>query len=462
MDTATESQSWAEAEFAEANLGDRRRQARLVSLATGVAESPGGTITRVFGESADREAAYRFLENEDIDPVEIGRAGLRSCLGRTKGLPYFLVPVDGSSITLTDREGAFGFGAIGARKFPARGLEVISAIGVSPEGTPLGYCGQQYWARPSRRPRKSHKRRPLEQKETRYIMRAIDFIESERRTVEGAARPWYLVDRGGDFKELLAWGAASDAWLTIRANADRVVSRQEEGHLWSVLQSSRTIGRFEFDVSGSHGRKARRARIEVRVKKVDLSLKLGPDAASTVQMWAVLAREVDTAPREEEPIEWLLLTNFPVADFADASMVIRGYGYRWRIEDFHRTWKTTCRVEDAQLRSIGAVQRWAVALGVVAMRIQRLTHLARNQPGLPASEELTRDEITALLLHKQRKRAKSGFVPTIGVAVTWIAEMGGYTGKSSGGPPGAQTIARGMQRLVVAASTVAALRAAEM
>ena len=93
------------------------------------------------------------------------------------------------------------------------------------------------------------------------------------------------------------------------------------------------------------------------------------------------------------------------------------------------------------------------------MRIQRLTHLARNHPDLPASEELTPDEITALVLHKQRRRVKTGFVPTIVIAVTWIAELGGYTGKSSGGPPGAQTIARGLQWLVPAAATVALLRA---
>ena len=42
-------------------------------------------------------------------------------------------------------------------------------------------------------------------------MQTIEFIESERRTVEGAARPWYLVDRSGDFKELLAWDANSEA-----------------------------------------------------------------------------------------------------------------------------------------------------------------------------------------------------------------------------------------------------------
>ena len=193
------------------------------------------------------------------------------------------------------------------------------------------------------------------------------------------------------------------------------------------------------------------------MKKVDLALKLDK---GTAQLWAVLAKETNTAPEGEDPIEWLLLTNYPVADFTEAKMVIRGYSHRWRIEDFHRTWKTTCRVEDAQLRSIGAVQRWAVALAVVAMRIQRLTHLARNQPELPASEGLTADEITALVLHKdtKRRRGQTAFVPTIAVAVTWLAELGGYTGKSSGGPPGAQTIARGLQWLMPAAATVALLR----
>lgn len=449
--------SWAETEFGAAELGDRRRNARLVSMATGIAESPGGTITRVFRDSAEREGAYRFLENEDVDPKEISRAALRACLERTRGLPYFLVPVDESSITLTDRDGVFGFGAVGAHKFPTHGLEVVSAIGVSPDGTPLGYCGQQYWARARKAARKSHKHRPLEEKETRHWMNTISFVEDERRNVEGAARPWYLMDRGGDFKELLAWASKSDAWLTVRANADRILSGSDNARLWPTVEGAQLSGRYEVDVVGSHGRKARRARLDVRVKKIDLALKLDKSAA---QLWAVLAQETNTVPDGEDPIEWLLLTNYPVADFADARMVIGGYSHRWRIEEFHRTWKTTCRVEDAQLRSIGAVQRWAIALAVVAMRIQRLTHLARNQPDLPASEGLTADEITALVLHKSkhRRRGQSAFVPTIAVAVTWLAELGGYTGKSSGGPPGAQTIARGLRWLMPAAATVALLR----
>jgi len=451
--TTTRSGHWAAGEFGDAELGDGRRTARLVSMAAGVARSPSGTITRVFKRGAEREAAYRFIENEDVDPAEIGRAALRACLRRSRGLPYLLVPLDGSSLSLTDHEDEFGFGTVGARKFPTRGLEVVSGIGVSPEGVPLGYCGQHYWARSKRRASKDHKKRALEDKETRYWMDAIAFIETERGAVEGAARPWYLVDRGGDFKELLAWAAASDSWLTVRANADRVIAGGDD-HLWSLVQSAQRMGHYEFDVSGSHGRKARRARIDVHVKKVDLSLK----SLGEAQLWAVLAQEVGTTPEGEDPIEWLLLTNYPVADFAEAKMVVQGYGYRWRIEDFHRTWKTTCRVEDLQLRSVDAVRRWATTLAVVAMRVQRLTHLARHQPDAPASVELSDDEIKALVINKQTKKTR-GQPLSIALAVTWIAELGGYTGKSSGGPPGALTISRGLQWLEPAAATVAAMRA---
>jgi hypothetical protein len=48
-------------------------------------------------------------------------------------------------------------------------------------------------------------------------------------------------------------------------------------------------------------------------------------------------------------------------------------------------------------------------------------------------------------------------VPTIAQATLWLAELGGYTGKSSGGPPGSTTIGRGLQRVVDGALAVQAL-----
>jgi hypothetical protein len=39
---------------------------------------------------------------------------------------------------------------VGARSKGAQGLQVMSAIAVSPDGVPLGLCGQVFWTRRQR------------------------------------------------------------------------------------------------------------------------------------------------------------------------------------------------------------------------------------------------------------------------------------------------------------------------
>jgi hypothetical protein len=146
-----------------------------------------------------------------------------------------------------------------------------------------------------------------------------------------------------------------------------------------------------------------------------------------------------------------------------ARAVVVGYSSRWRIEELHKTWKTgACNVELTQLRSRDAVIRWATILCVVAARIERLKHLARTSPDSPASDELTPIEIEVLVALKRRykKRAEDvpDGVPSMSRAVRWLAELGGYTGKSSGGPPGSITIRRGLESVRMAAEGILAIR----
>jgi hypothetical protein len=150
----------------------------------------------------------------------------------------------------------------------------------------------------------------------------------------------------------------------------------------------------------------------------------------------------------------MLLTNATVRTFKQAKKIVFGYCQRWRVEDFHKSWKTgCCNVEQTQLGHMTHVLRWATMLATIAMRVERLKHLARSQPDLPASTELSDIEIEALRAAKTRikKRTEtiSDEMPTIAQAVRWIADLGGYTGKSSGGPPGSITIARGLELLHV-------------
>ena len=96
----------------------------------------------------------------------------------------------------------------------------------------------------------------------------------------------------------------------------------------------------------------------------------------------------------------------------------------------------------------------------MAVRIERLKYLSRTEPALPATVELTSLEIRVLTALKKRRRRKNESMPdsaTIGDATRWIAELGGYTGKSSGGPPGATVLRRGLERLHIAVDAAVAL-----
>ena len=133
---------------------------------------------------------------------------------------------------------------------------------------------------------------------------------------------------------------------------------------------------------------------------------------------------------------------------------MRGYALRWRVEEVHRSWKSGCQVERSAL-TYGPFSTWAALLLCVAVRIERLKRLSRERPEAPADAEFSPHELQALLLLKKRgPQYTARYVPTLGEAVLWLAELGGYTGKSSGGPPGATTLKRGLDKLEIAAEAL--------
>jgi hypothetical protein len=147
---------------------------------------------------------------------------------------------------------------------------------------------------------------------------------------------------------------------------------------------------------------------------------------------------------------------------SSAALVVRTYGRRFRIEGvFFGARSGACAVERAQLKTFDGLARW-ITLGLsVAVRRQSLLHRSREEPEVPADVAFSRDEIDgALLLYRlQRKNAEQpGETPTLGRMVTMIAELGGYVGRSSGGPPGLVNFSRGMDRVETAVGVLIALR----
>jgi hypothetical protein len=426
---------------------------------------PGGRVSDVFIDDAERQGAYDFLESDAVHADALMAAMGEACGRRCAEHRFVFVPVDGSSLTLADRYRAKDFGAIGTHRAGARGIKFVDAIAVSPAGVPLGCLAIRWWTRNA--PRRA--RRPesvrVSKKETQHWLDAVDDVRSRLGTCATETRAWFQLDREADAWSKLDHLSKGRGLFTVRSAWNRRVrTAYGRSYLREVLRRRAACGSYLLEVPDGPRRTERLACMETRAATVTLDLL----DKWTKKRWALMlnavwTREVGTTPRGEKRLEWLLLTNARVETPADVDLVVRGYAHRWRIEDFHKTWKSgVCDVESTQLRARSHVIKWATLLAAVASRVERLKHLARETPDAPANVELSPAEIQATLLlkrqHKKRTETVPDTMPTIAQATFWIAQLGGYTGKSSGGPPGSITIGRGLRDVLVAAKVIEGLR----
>jgi hypothetical protein len=463
-----DARQWATEEFGEAQLGDRRRTERLVEMAVEVARNPAGTVTGAVESSARREGAFRWLENQAIRPEPVATAVARATLRRCKESARVHVPIDATTLTLVDTARAKGFGAVGSWKQGSQGIHVMTALAVSGDGTPLGIVSQRMWVREkrSKRPEKASSTLAGD-RETRHWLDAL--TNAHEAFVEQApdVEAFYQLDRGADCWPVLTTAIELGLLLTVRAAHDRRVDGPSRT-LWNEVARSPVRDAFRIAVperrdlrrkkrvngrrvNRTFTRRARIAKLTVQAAAVPLLLSSG----QRVVFNAVLVQERHR--RGEDRIEWLLLSTHPIRTRADIRAIVDGYTYRWRIEEFHRTWKRgLCCVEDTQLRSRQAVFKWATILASVATRAMHLTYLAREKPDIPATDELTRHEIDALIALREPKGASPGDTPTLGQAVRWIADLGGYVGPWNG-PAGPTIVGRGLQKVLTGAAAIANL-----
>lgn len=456
---------WAEEEFGHTNLGDKRRTRRLMRMAAEAAQFPSGKISDVFQTDAERQGAYDFLESPYIRADALieamGRASARRCAEEL----YVFVAIDGSSLTLTDRSRNKDFGAIGSYRQKGRGLKVVCALASNAQGVPYGLTAMQWWAREEKQRSRSDKR-SLEEKELVYWGRALKETSKVLAQEAPGCCAWYQLDREADAWQLLLPLADCGHWFTVRGNANRRISTSTGARRYvydELARPNALKGWFWLELAGTPVRAERIARMSVHVAPVSLWLQdRWTKRVRTLPVYAVYIRESSDVPPGEERVEWLLYTNHRVETLEEARLVARGYSTRWRIEEFFRTWKTgQCNAESTQLHGTNQVKIWASMLAAIATRTERLKQLARTQPDLPATEELASHEVEALVLLKRQRKKKNEQIPdgtpTIGLAVLWIAQLGGYTGNSSGGPPGSVNISRGLERLAPAAEMLRVL-----
>ena len=143
----------------------------------------------------------------------------------------------------------------------------------------------------------------------------------------------------------------------------------------------------------------------------------------------------------EPPVEWTLYTTEAISTKQQLLRVVDIYRSRWVIEEYFKALKTGCSLEKRQLESYDALSR-ALALFVpIAWRLLLARGIARARPDSAASTVLTRTELTVL-----QHRLDLEVPPrTAEDALNAVASLGGHLKRN--GPPGWQTIGRGMETL---------------
>lgn len=425
--------SWAEQEFTNLDLGDKRLNKRAVLLAEQLAANPEASIPGACGGWAETAAAYRFFAQDEMSWDAIMAPHWQRSVDRMRPHPVVLCIQDTTELDFNGQ----AINGLGPLSYEAqRGMYLHPTYAVTPVREPLGVLDAHMWARESKDA--SGKRAGIKE--------SVRWIEGYQRVAEQAnalpdTRLVYVADRESDILALMV--AARDLghpadWL-VRSQHNR--SLPDGGKLWDAVTNSEPLGGIRFTMGARPGQPAREIRQQLWTQRVEL-----PDGdGGTVAVTCIVAREVD-APAGVKAVEWRLLSNRPAADLEAVTELIDWYRARWEIELFFHVLKNGCRVEALQLATMERLERALALYMVVAWRIARLMRLGRTCPDLSAALLFEHDEWQAAFILNKKKPPVTA--PGLNEAIRLVAQLGGFLGRKSDGEPGVKTIWQGLQRVM--------------
>jgi hypothetical protein len=441
-------EDWAEEEFGDADLGDRRLTNRLVSLVRDFYARPQASVPQACQSRAKTKAAYRFFEHPRMNMDKVLEQHYESTLGRVSQEGLVLAVQDTSTLNYSAHPATENLGPIGYRLDKGIGLILHDTMTFTQDGTPLGLLDVQCWARDGADFGKKKRRHqvPIEQKESnKWLVSFRKVAEAQKRCPQTMLVS--VGDSEADVYELfeLALRDPDGPKLLVRAFQNRVLAR-EQGHLWEKVNEQQVAGIQEVHVPRSQRRAARVARLEIRFARVTLKPPIKKSALGELSIWAISAREAD-CPEGVEPIEWMLLCTCPVTNFEEAIEKLTWYTRRWGIEVYHRTIKSGCKIEERQLGHADRIEACLAIDMVVAWRIFLLTKLGRETPDVPCTVFFEESEWKALNTYVTQDPTPPQRTPSLREAMHMVAGLGGFLGRKSDGEPGTKSLWIGLQRL---------------
>jgi hypothetical protein len=432
-------------------LPDQRLRTRLATMLDCFSACPDSTIPEATGERNAMDATYDFFKNPRVSPAGVVASCLPSTLANLQGCCRALAIADCSDLNYAALDDTADLGYTDGHA--TRGLKLHSTLAVRADGLVAGLLTQQVWSRPFSQKGRAASRRLRDAKD-KESYRWQDHAQAACSALPASMVVIHVADREGDIYDWFAAPRAANAHLLVRvAQPQRIVvhgADGAEGKLATVVAAQAALGKHLLTVPRADDRPARQAELTIRVAALDIQPPRNARQRSrrrAVPVWVVEARE-ERPPTGAEAIHWRLVSTEAITTWEEALRALREYTLRWLIERFHFVLKCGFQVERLQLEAASRLANAVAVYSQVAVRVMRLTYLARVEPVTAASQEFSAEELGVLQAERDRRaKGELGPVRTIGEAVRAVAQLGGHLARKGDGPPGLKVLWRGLKAL---------------
>jgi hypothetical protein len=442
--------SFGERHFGAALLGHQRRTQCLVRIANQIYRHPGGTLPTKLHEPKDYKAMDRLMNRPETTHAAVLEPHRQYTLAHMRqSTRTVLVLHDTTELDYSGLRSISDLGPIGGGL--NRGYLCHNSLAFDPQRHEvLGLVNQIL-----------HRRRHVGRKESVKAKREradresrlwIDGIAAVGPAPEGCF--WvHVADRGADSFEFLGrpWGPHEG--FVMRSKVNRVIRRGHDpngpkDYLHTYVRELPLQGRREVVVSARAGQPERTAIVAVAFAPVLLwppHVCRGLYEKRPLRLWVVRVAEINP-PKGVKPLEWILLTDRPVATLEDGWERASWYECRWVIEEYHKAQKTGCAMEELQFTSSAALTPMIALLSVVAVTLLNLREASRRPDAQtrPATELVDARYVAVLSAWRYKKVRRDLSIHDFFYAV---ARLGGHQNRKRDRRPGWLVLWRGWMSL---------------
>lgn len=443
------SEEWARFTFGQCQLGDKRRTSRLVKMATHMASHAGCSVVQSAPDNAHVEGSYRLIRNEQVSAEAIAQGGFQATAELAQDYDELLALEDTTSVSYEHSVASELGYTTGSLSCKRKGMLVHSVLLYAPQQQhTLGLIAQGRWVRKEEDfgGRHHNQKRDYHTKESYKWEQASEAMQA-RLGDSVMARCISVCDREADVIEYLAYKQAKRQRFVVRAKSNRPLA--EGDRLYDHAEALTTAGHYRVSIPQRGGRKARQAELSIRYAPVSV---LAPTRKQPlyppITVYAVYCDEVTQGTTQ--PLQWVLLTTEPVTNTQQALKVVSYYEARWKVELFHKVWKSEgTNVEALRMQDVGNLERMMVIQAFIACRLMQLKDMGDSDVAQVAPCTLCLSELQWKILFKARHKQTPlpNTPPDIKWAYQALGKLAGWNDSKRSGRVGWKTLWKGWEKL---------------